>query len=236
MTSICLCTWNRYDLTVQCVGPALENAEADFELLSVDQGSEDKRVIDYIASLNPVYHRLNEKNEGYAHMLNQMLLRAKGDYLCVIDNDIELPKGWLRKLVEVNKKIPNSGISSYHCVLDKWPAKIVNECEIHPGEKVHGIKFFSRDYLNQVGYFCEEFPPYGNEDCDLNRRSIIAGRINYYLGAGDVSFHRGEDSGEKTPYRQFKWDCLKIAGEVLTRRFEYMDRTGDYYVPPPLLR
>ena len=220
---------------MRCVGDALKKADYPYELLSVDNGSTDRRVVDYIAGLKPVYHRLNPDNQGYARMLNQMLLRAKGDYLCVIDNDFLLPDAWLRKLVEVNQAIPESGISSYHCVLDLSMPVVLGGCEIHLQEAVHGVKFFNRAVLEKVGYFYEGFHPYGNEDVEMNRRMRLAGYKNYYLGAGDRCIHVGDDVGEKTPYRQMKWDSLHGTGApVLTERFIYFDCTGDFYVPPPV--
>lgn len=105
--------------------------------------------------------------------------------------------------------------------------------EIHPGEAVHGIKFFSRQVFNKVGYFWSEFSPYGNEDVEFNRRCRLAGLTNYYLGGGDRAQHMGHDVGEQSPYRQMKWDSLKRASDVLTKRFEFFDAGGTYYVGPP---
>jgi hypothetical protein len=136
-------------------------------------------------------------------MMNQRL-RAKGDYLCLIDNDIQLLAGWPRKLVNANRAISDSGISGFHCVLDLSPAEMLHDHEVHVQEKVHGIKFFSHAYLNKIGYYTEAFHPFGNEDSEMNRRSIMAGCRNYYLGRGDRSKHLGHDVDEKSPYRQMK--------------------------------
>jgi glycosyltransferase involved in cell wall biosynthesis len=216
------------------VGSALARADYPYELLSVDNGSTDKRVIEYIASLYPVYHRVNPDNQGYARMLNQMLLRAKGDYLCIIDNDLMMPDAWLRKLVEVNERIPNSGISGYHCVEALAAPEVRNGCEVHVQEPIHGCKFFSKVFLGKVGYLCGDFHRYGNEDVEYNRRSIMAGFVNYYLGAGDRIQHLGEDAKEKTDYREMKWKDLRGVGHpVLMRRFQELRDTGDFYLPPP---
>lgn len=231
--SILLCTIDRLELTIKCVGNALATAGYPFELLSVDNGSTDIRVIDYVKSLTPRYHKLNKTNLGYAPMLNTMLWHARGTYFCVIDNDIMLPNNWLKKLVEVNRAIPESGISGYHCVQTLHPVEVRNGMEIHPGEAVHGIKFFSRSVLKNVGYFCEDFCPYGNEDVDYNRRCRLAGFTNYYLGGGDRAQHLGEDCSEKTPYRMMKWESLKHAADVLGQRFAYYDSGGSYYIGPP---
>lgn len=233
LVSVCVVTLDRYELAVQCVGQAVQKAGWDFELLHWDNGSADKRVVEYIGGLNPVYQRCYESNYGYAPALNQMILRAQGEYICVIDPDLQLPARWLAKLVEVNRAIPNSGTSGYWCVLNFPPLKIVNGMEIRPQEAIHGVKFFNRRLLEKIGYYWNGFTPYGNEEVDMNRRSIMAGFMNYYLGGGDQAVHVGDDATAQTPYRKLKWDSLKHASDVLSERFEYYERTGDYYVPPP---
>lgn len=234
MVSILLCTIDRYDLTVKCVGKALATAGYAYELLSVDNGSTDMRVVDYVASLNPAYHRLNSMNEGYAPMLNQMLLRAKGEYLCVIDNDIELPEAWLRLLVEANQKIVNSGISGIHCICDLLGVTEENGVRVH-FQGPYGIKFFNRAVLDKIGYYWEEYSPYGNEDVEMHIRVKMAGFRSYYL-AGYTSVHHGNDVGEQSAYRKMKWASLERASVTLARRQKYFDDTGDYYVGPPDIR
>ena len=88
--------------------------------------------------------------------------------------------------------------------------------------------------LNKVGYFWEEFSPYGNEDCEYNHRCTMAGFRSYYL-AGYSSVHHGNDVGEQTPYRKMKWESLARASVVMDRRMKYFEETGDYYVGPPEL-
>jgi GT2 family glycosyltransferase len=236
MTSICVVTLDRTELARKCVSRALSAAGAESELLWADNGSQEQDVIAFMQSCNPVYARLNPTNEGYAKMLNQLRLRAKGDYICIIDPDIFLPMDWLYHLVEANEAIPNSGISGIHCVMEiKNPVLVVNGISIYAQEEIHGIKFFNRAAGEKVGFYHPDFPAYGNEDVEMNRRMKMAGFMNYYL-ADFKSEHLGDDCGATTPYRKMKWDLLRGPGhEVLTRRLKYLEETGDYYVPPPEL-
>lgn len=240
LTSILLCTIDRYDLTVQCVGSALAEASKNFgtsfELLHVDNGSVDKRVPEYIAEFNPVYQRLNTDNQGYAPMLNQMLLRAAGDYLCVIDNDILLPPNWLEEMIHANLRIADSGVSSYHCVQDLPAPEYFNGVEVHFRESVFGVKFYSRAVIEKIGYYLDEYSPYGNEDVDFNLRCHMAGLKNYYIGGGLRAKHLGDDCASQSPYRQMKWASLKQASLVLDRQSAYYRDTGNLYIAPPAIR
>jgi glycosyltransferase involved in cell wall biosynthesis len=236
--SICLCTIDRYDLTVQCVGHAINSARQDgidIELLSADNGSQDTRVIEYIRSLNPTYHRVNGFNAGYAPMLNQMILRSTGEYICILDNDILLPDHWLSRLIAANKDIPNSGFSSYHCVQTLQAEQTLCGHRVHLQEKPFGIKFFNRLVLDALGSFCQDYGLYGLEDIDAFLRATYAGFLNYYVHDPVGAKHLGEDSGEKTPYRQMKWKLLDEAWPKLDPNLARYRDTKNYYIPMPEL-
>jgi GT2 family glycosyltransferase len=236
MVSILVVTLNRESLTRKCLSDALAKADYPYELLSVDNGSTDG-VADFINALSPAFHRRNTENEGYAPCLNQMLLRASGDMFCVLDPDLIMPQAWLRKLVEVNEAVPNSGVSGFVTVFDPYvSATVINQKEIFPQPEVFGPKFFNRVVLEKVGYYSDEFTPYGCEDADMNYRVSQSGFMNYYLGGGDRVLHAGDDCGDVTPYRAGKWEALKQTGLVLSRRREYQDRTKDFYEPAPKVR
>lgn len=232
--SILLNCIDRYDITKRCVGRSLELAEyEDWELLVCDNGSDDQRVIEYIESLEPVYFRKNETNEGNYQMLNQMLLRASGDAFCIIDNDIMLPKGWLRELVERNKAIPESGVSGVYTLGDTGELTKINGYKVRVRKgAVFGTKFFNRDALDEVGYFCEEYGVYGLGDSDFGLRMEAAGRINYYLPKLQAS-HQGWDIDEDSDYRRMKDKSIEQHGDIFKANMKKLKQTGKYYIPPP---
>lgn len=231
-------TLDRYDLAAKCVPITLERTGCPFELLCTDNGSTDRRVVDLMAGLNPVYHRLNQTNDGYASALNQMLLRATGEYLCIIDPDIEIKStGWLAHLVQINQAIPESGISGYHCVLNLWDAKQVNGFTIHPGWHCFGVKFFNRAFLEKIGYYDEDLGgPYGNEDVVMNFRANRLGFMNYYVGGAHAAIHHGDDVSDTSAYRKMKWESLARTQPMCDAKFARMDAEHDYYVSPPPLK
>jgi GT2 family glycosyltransferase len=227
--SLLVVTYNRGDLTRRCLSTSLANTGYPYRLLSVDNASTDG-VADYIGELKPVYRQINSENEGYAKALNDMLaIRAdNAEFVCVLDPDLLLSEGWLHRLVVTNRMIPNAGLSSVHCVLDFPPAKEVYGVTVHPRDEVYGVKFLHRSVLHKVGHFYTGFGRYGQEDVDYNLRCKMAGLVNYYVS--DVTcVHAGEDSGEDTPYRRFKWAELEKANILWAERKKYLLETGDYY-------
>jgi glycosyltransferase involved in cell wall biosynthesis len=211
----------------------LEFAGYPIELLIWDNGSDDLRIQEYISNLKPTYLRLFPENIGYAPACNQLFLRAKGDWICMLDPDIKLPHGWLVKLVEANQKIQNSGISSWHCIEKLHHQQVIEGMTLYPGD-VFGCKFFSRKLLETVGYYSEDYGKYGLEDrCYLYRTSKL-GYLNYYVGTG--SEHMGNDVGDvSSTYRQMKWRALEEAGPKMQANIAKYDSTKNYYVAPPEL-
>ncbi len=244
LVSILLNTIDRFDLTVRCIGGALADCSCKYELLVCDNGSSDRRVVDYVKTLpGLVYHRLNESNEGCAQMHNQMLLRAKGDYFCLLDNDIELWNGWLDKLVEVYETVELSGIAAIHTTNlspEQHPAENLNGIVVHPAtppkeDAVFGTRLFDRSVLKKVGYFCEDYGPYGLCDNEYNSRVYHSGFVNYYLD-GPSAMHLGDDVGESSEYRRMKDESLRVASPKFLDNVRRYSETGNYYVPPPELR
>lgn len=235
LASILLCTIDRFELTKQCVGPLLESADYPFEFLCTDNGSEDRRIVDYIASLNPAYHRLNETNEGFPVAMNQMMLRAKGDYIVLIDNDTEVPAGWLRRLVETFEAIPNTGQAALYSLMEHHAPADINGVRVRPGDWVFGVRLFHRSLMEKIGCICEDYGVYGLDDGDWSLRIQLAGLHQYYLD-GIEATHRGWDTSEQTPYRKMKTACLDAHGHVREANFAKYKNTGEIFIPFPPMR
>jgi GT2 family glycosyltransferase len=79
----------------------LNSAEADAELIVVDNGSRDG-TREYLAALAERDSRVrvlrNDENRGFGPAVNQGLSAATGDILVVLNNDTIVPPGWLPRL------------------------------------------------------------------------------------------------------------------------------------------
>lgn len=217
MTSILLLTLDRFEITKRCVQNTLMGAgKEDYEILICDNGSTDRRIIDYARTVwEPDVFILNKVNKGIPIMHNYLLSMSRGDYLCVIGNDIELPEGWLTELRTTYDKIPSAGMGGIHCVMTLPEVQTVNGVEIRPHTNVFGTMFWSREVFNQVGYFNPVYTPYGGIDRDYHHRLVALGYQQFYLK--DLrSVHVGHDVEEKSPYRFMKNESLKKNGALFT--------------------
>lgn len=101
--SVVVVTYNGLSFNRLCLESVLANTAADFELIVVDNHSEDG-TRSYLAQLADSDARvrvlLNGRNAGFAPACNQGLALAQGDHLVLLNNDTMVPPGWLRGLLE----------------------------------------------------------------------------------------------------------------------------------------
>lgn len=100
----------RSEMLKTCLRSLWKNTKYPYELIVVDNGgsAEDSWWLyenTDVGSIN-TYIR-NSRNMNYAYARNQALLNAHGDYICIIDNDLELKSGWLSACVSALEAFPN---------------------------------------------------------------------------------------------------------------------------------
>lgn len=213
LVSMLMLTWNRYDITKLCLSQNIFGAGTylDIELLVCDQGSGDKRIIDFVKSYPCLaYHRLNSKNEGVGRAFNQLYLRAKGDYIVLLGNDIENDPGWMDAMVRYAQKIPNSGIIGLDwghsgmpplCrkfgLMGHWLTPQLN--------RIFGTWLMRREVIDRTGFFPENYDVYGLEDSSMNERVNRFGFNSVYLPNTEYrSHHLGVGPADASEYREMK--------------------------------
>jgi len=165
----------------------------EFELLIADNGSSDG-VKEYARSKADVFID-NGENKGVGHTLNQLIDKASGDYICHIGNDIEMEQDWLKSMAYYQERI--EGVCAIHAVQELHKLEEVNGLKVHLGISVFGPKMFRK------GRKYQEFSRYGFEDSVLCLEAYHEGLHNYYI-PGYSGKHVGEDTKEKTEYREMK--------------------------------
>ena len=97
----------------ECVA-SIRAATHDFELILVDNGS--PRLADIMRADADTYVR-NRTNLGYAPAVNQGFFLARGEYVCVMNDDVAVARGWDGMLMQSC----GNGISCpYQIPLDEW--------------------------------------------------------------------------------------------------------------------
>lgn len=85
-------TRNRLDLLSTCIQGLARTDYPDFEVIVVDNGSDDPATLDYLAKLDPARHRVlrDDGPFNFSALNNRGAKLATGDLLCLLNNDIEM--------------------------------------------------------------------------------------------------------------------------------------------------
>ena len=228
--SILILTLDRYWLTRYCIENAIAaSGHEDLEILILDNGSTDQRVVDWGKSI-ATNHFTETENIGVSRGYNKLLKEATGDYICTISNDMLLSQDWLKQMVHYNQIVGCSGITAIHCLLDKGKV----------GQRPHGIYMpetglvysnwlWNRKLIKSIGGFNPVYI-YGCDDSEYCFRAKAMGYANYYIPFA-YCLHMGDDMGETSDYRKMKTAQLAQAEAILKQEVTRMREQNNYYIP-----
>jgi GT2 family glycosyltransferase len=152
--SVIVVTYNGLPFTRLCLETVLAHGgEVDFELIVVDNGSEDGTP-EYLTRLSRQDARvrilLNGRNAGFAVACNQGLSLATGDHLVLLNNDTMVPPEWLARLI-AHLRNPEVGLAG------PVTNRIGNEAEIETDYRTWGefLEFAARRADEQAGNWLE---------------------------------------------------------------------------------
>lgn len=239
--SILILTIDRFEITRDTFLKNIQRthgAPCEVEVLVADNGSEDRRVVDFFKGRTN-YRRINTKNEGVGKALNQLYLRAQGDVICCLGNDIEMPENWLAeslRLLRLNK----IGIIGFDWGHGHTPAN-TEKFGVKAGwltptlNRVFGSWILNRSLIEEIGFFHEGYGPYGIEDSDFNERVNRSGYFSCYHPFLK-SNHLVNDSGEQTPYRKMKDESLGKNVGIFGERLKAWDTGASLIEQLPPMR
>jgi len=237
------CTYNRLDFTKRMLESFLRNTTTPYHLFVVDNGSTDgtpeylsKTLIEakHFEHCLGVEIKFNPENKGIAVGRNQGLLMAdkfKDDYLCTLDNDIELPEHWLEDCIDILKANPRFAVGINFEGTD-YPVQTINSktLQVKPaGNLGTACTVFPKHLHQAIGFFTTEYGLYGEEDADFFFRARMVGYQMGYLPTKGVHFGEGpEDTG---PYREFKTQQHRDnLAKFQANCYAYMQRRKSYHI------
>ena len=164
----------------------------DYELILVDNGSPIGG--DYMRIEADVYVR-NQSNLGFAPAVNQGLKLARGEWLVVMNDDVEVMWGW-QEIMQAAWG-PRTGAVSSH-LHDADPGhKVGREYYSVPMGHMFGALWITRrEIIESVGYLDEGYKHGMFEDKDFWMRLLQAG---YVLGKAGWCKHVGNATWGKLP-------------------------------------
>jgi GT2 family glycosyltransferase len=203
-TDIITLTHNCNDSTIRYF-ESLSSNTSNYRLIWVDNGSDDTDTISDVASgLENCEAIYIDTNVGYARAVNMAIKKSisegSADWIALVDNDIELTRGWLSNLInsavanelDIISPLMSSGTISIDNIRDTLTS-IPEFSEENPQQRSdilnaqYGTSIVEsptvsisccvvkRQLFEQIGLFDEEFFIYG-EDTDFFNRIIRMGK------------------------------------------------------------
>ncbi len=205
--------WNGMRFIGMCLDSLKRSDFKEFEVIVVDNGSVDGSC-ELIEEQYPWVRLIkNPRNMGFATACNQGIKAAKGEYICLLNNDIEVETDWLKELVEGMERHPECGMGTTKMMFLDDREVFYNTGDLFhawssgggrgQGEKdvgqynqedyvfgaCAGAGIYRRELFDTVGIFDEDFFIFA-EDVDLNMRSQLRGFKTVYLPKAKV-YHIG---------------------------------------------
>ena len=211
--SIVIPNWNGIRFVGMCLDSIAQSTFKDYEVIVVDNGSTDGSR-ELVAEKYPwVRHIKLPANMGFAIACNEGIRAARSDYICLLNNDIEVTPTWIEELYEGMERHPECGMgTSKMMFLDNRDIFYNTGDLFHiwsmgggrgQGEKdtgqyekedyvfgaCAGAGVYRRSLLEKIGLFDDDFFIFA-EDVDLNMRGQLMGLKSVYLPKAKV-YHIG---------------------------------------------
>ncbi|MBU2548896.1 MAG: glycosyltransferase family 2 protein [Proteobacteria bacterium] len=222
MISVVIPNYNGAEVLEACLLCLARQTVSDFEVILVDNGSRD-RSLELAARVRPDVRTLVfERNRGFAAAVNAGIRAARGRYVALLNNDVQVEPDWLEALVEALEADPLVFAAGPKMLLDPERHRInvvgiklkpnAESGSIGAGQEdrgqydrpgqVFGVSagaaLYRRDVFEDVGLFDEDFFAY-LEDVDLSFRARLLGYRFRYAPRARAYHLKGWTTRKKMP-------------------------------------
>ena len=192
MISIIIPAHNQEEYTMACIESIQVNT-SDYEIIIVDNGSDEKIDIGFYYSEMPVKMINNEENLGFPKAVNQGIEAAQGDIIVILNNDVIVTPNWAEILqwhmgngMAMVGPVTNSISGPQQVLIDRYDdLDGLNKAAEANHEKnkgqlyfYHRLVFFcvaiKRAVIDKIGLLDEIYTPGNFEDDDYCMRAIDA--------------------------------------------------------------
>ncbi len=188
--SIIIVTYNNLHLNQSCLESVFRDTDwPNFEVIVVDNASSDgtaEWLAEEEARRPNLRVILNKENLGFAAANNQGLRAARGEFLCLLNNDTVVARGWLSTMIGHLRAMPEAGmigpvsnmvgneakVPVGYSTIGEMPRWAAEYCRRHDGEtfqmKMLGFfcVMFRREVYEKIGELDERFGVGYFEDTD----------------------------------------------------------------------
>jgi GT2 family glycosyltransferase len=226
--SVVIPNWNGKKYLETCLNSLKSQTLDNYEVIIVDNGSEDDSV-SYIKNNFSFVKVIGlEKNEGFARAVNIGIKASKSELIFLLNNDTELPSNLLETLyneanTEKNYLFFACKMVNYHqrdridSAGDRFAISVshVQVLPIGYNESLDkysikkevfsacgGAALYRREFFEKVGYFDEDFFAY-QEDIDLSFRAQLQGYKCLFLPRAKIYHVRGGTTKRKSYWHSY---------------------------------
>jgi GT2 family glycosyltransferase/2-polyprenyl-3-methyl-5-hydroxy-6-metoxy-1,4-benzoquinol methylase len=195
LTSIVIVTHNGLEFTRPCIESVKAYTDEPFEFVFIDNGSTDGTLA-YLRREPHAALVANVTNRGFPAAVNQGILASRGRQVLLLNNDVVVTTGWLRRLLDALRQEPGAGLVG---PLTNWPespqqidagyrddlldldrfafawGRAHQAQRIDLGELIGFCLLIDRPVIERIGLMDEEFGIGQCEDKDYSSRAKQAG-------------------------------------------------------------
>lgn len=210
LVSVVIPVWNLWHLTAACLEALRRHTPEPLEIIVVDNGSRDETPA-RLAAADDVTVIRNATNRGFAAACNQGIAAARGELVCLLNNDTEVTEGWLDALRSA-LAVPGTGLvgprsnrisglqvvpaapalsdaSDAHAWAHEWREQRRGRSWLT--QRLVGFCLLARrELFEAIGGFDEGFGVGNYEDDDLGERVLAAG-LSLRVADDAVVLHHG---------------------------------------------
>ena len=221
VVSVIIPIYGKSEYTLQCIASiALNPPQVAYEVIVVDDCSPDNSV-EILKNIGGIRLLVNSENQGFIRSCNVGAQSAAGQFLCFLNNDTEVTRGWLDELFKTFSEFPGTGLSGSKLIYpdgtlqeaggiiwqdgtgcnfgrnnDQWrPAyNYAREVDYCSGASI----MVPRKLFEELGGFDEHYLPAYCEDSDLALKIRKSGYRVIYQPLSVVIHYEGVTSGTDT--------------------------------------
>lgn len=203
LVSVIVTTYNNHETLDVCLRSIMAQTYSPIELVVVDNSSKD----DTKAIASRYVSRVFNKGPERSAQRNYAFTKSKGDYVLIVDSDMELDPQVVASCMSIMRSDPTIGgviIPEESFGEGFWAQCKRLERSFYVGQDtIEAARFFRREVFDRSGGYSEEMT--GGEDWDLSRRIAgfaKIGRATEYIHHNEGRLYFGKTARKMYYYAQ----------------------------------
>ena len=239
--SVIIPNWNGKELLKDCLESLQSQSFEDFEIILVDNNSEDESLKFVEGSFPKVRVLRLDKNYGFAKAINEGVRVSEAQYVVFLNNDTVAERDWIKSLVEcadfhpevisVNSKLLNFNnkkeIDGVGILINEvgqarsvgWQEEDKGQFDPPAGGELYifgatgGASLFRKEDFIKVGIFDEHYFMY-SEEVDFAFRAQFLGYKSIFCPEA-VVFHKHKATSGKFPDKVEYWQFRNMTQTII---------------------